>query len=41
MTPSLTTATSPEADMRVMFVAYLIFIVGGLTYLFTIGFLQR
>jgi len=24
-----------------MFVAYLVFIVGGLTYLFTIGFLQR
>jgi hypothetical protein len=27
--------------MRAMFVAYLVFIVGGLTYLFTIGFLQR
>jgi len=24
-----------------MFAAYLVFIVGGLTYLFTIGFLQR
>jgi len=24
-----------------MFVAYLVFIVGGLVYLFTIGFLQR
>ena len=41
MTPSRTTAISPEADVRVMFVAYLVFIVGGLTYLFTIGFLQR
>jgi len=27
--------------MRAVFVTYLIFIVGGLTYLFTIGFLQR
>jgi len=27
--------------MRAMFVAYLVFIVGGLVYLFTIGFLQR
>jgi len=27
--------------MRTMFAAYLVFIVGGLTYLFTIGFLQR
>jgi hypothetical protein len=41
MTPSRTTATSPEADMRAVFVAYLVFIVGGLAYLFTIGFLQR
>jgi len=24
-----------------MFAAYLVFIVGGLTYLFTIGFLHR
>jgi hypothetical protein len=24
-----------------MFVTYLVFIVGGLAYLFTIGFLQR
>jgi len=27
--------------MRAMFVAYLVFIVGGLVYIFTIGFLQR
>jgi len=27
--------------MRTMFVAYLVFIVAGLVYLFTIGFLQR
>ena len=27
--------------MRTMFVLYLVFIVAGLGYLFTIGFLQR
>jgi len=27
--------------MRTMFVGYLVFIVAGLVYLFTIGFLQR
>jgi hypothetical protein len=34
-------ATCQEVDVRAMFVAYLVFIVGGLLYLFTIGFLQR
>jgi hypothetical protein len=34
-------ATSREGDVRTMFVLYLLFIVGGLSYLFTIGFLQR
>jgi hypothetical protein len=32
---------SQEVDVRTMFVVYLVFIVGGLAYLFTIGFLQR
>lgn len=35
------TATSPEDDVRAMFATYLVFIVAGLAYLFTIGFLQR
>ena len=38
---SRSTATSREGDVRTMFVLYLVFIVAGLSYLFTIGFLQR
>lgn len=38
---SLPTATCPEGDVRTAFAAYLIFVVSGLAYLFTIGFLQR
>lgn len=30
-----------ESEMRTMFTAYLVFVVAGLIYLFTMGFLQR
>lgn len=39
MSPS--TVMSQEDDVRAMFVAYLTFVVAGLTYLFVIGFLSR